>query len=114
MGLLCTCRSCSALLRPTGGMFTGQEGAIRLTDGGTPDNATAGVGVLEIFHAGAWGTVCVEGVQRGPFANRLPEVRIPGQRCSRTARRGRLAAAWFVESYSASYPALVPCECDIR
>eukprot|EP00892_Ulva_mutabilis_P007273 jgi/Ulvmu1/4918/UM202_0003.1 len=35
----------------------GQEGALRLMDAGHGVAAT-GTGVLEIFHAGAWGTVC--------------------------------------------------------
>eukprot|EP00892_Ulva_mutabilis_P005574 jgi/Ulvmu1/3389/UM016_0005.1 len=37
---------------------TGEEGALRLTDGGNGDSGTPGIGILEIFHAGAWGTVC--------------------------------------------------------
>eukprot|EP00892_Ulva_mutabilis_P007276 jgi/Ulvmu1/4920/UM202_0005.1 len=36
----------------------GQEGALRLTSTGGGANATPGTGILEIFHAGAWGTVC--------------------------------------------------------
>lgn len=39
-------------------VITGVEGDVRLTDGGHSDDPTAGVGVLEVFHAGAWGTVC--------------------------------------------------------
>ena len=42
-------------------MYAGLEGSLRLTDGGDGDiqNSPAdGVGILEIFHAGAWGTVC--------------------------------------------------------
>lgn len=38
----------------------GAEGAIRLTGGGGSDDPAAGLGVFEIFHAGAWGTVCKE------------------------------------------------------
>ena len=38
-------------------VLSGQEGALRLTDEGADTSAT-GTGVLEIFHAGAWGTVC--------------------------------------------------------
>eukprot|EP00892_Ulva_mutabilis_P001591 jgi/Ulvmu1/11432/UM076_0006.1 len=37
---------------------SGEDGALRLTDGGNGDSSTPGIGILEIFHAGAWGTVC--------------------------------------------------------
>lgn len=39
-------------------MIAGEEGALRLTDSGNGATITAGEGVLEIFHAGAWGSVC--------------------------------------------------------
>ena len=38
--------------------FAGDESAVRLTDtevGATPGSES---GILEVFHAGAWGTVC--------------------------------------------------------
>eukprot|EP00892_Ulva_mutabilis_P011168 jgi/Ulvmu1/8423/UM043_0001.1 len=37
---------------------SGEEGALRLVDGGDDDDPDGGIGVLEIFHAGAWGSVC--------------------------------------------------------
>lgn len=40
------------------GNDAGQEGALRLSAIGDSDDVAAGIGVLEIFHAGAWGTVC--------------------------------------------------------
>ena len=60
----------------------GEEGALRLTDGGNGDSGDPQRGILEIFHAGAWGSVCrpVRGpVNRGGFADGdddppLPEV----------------------------------------
>lgn len=39
-------------------MSAGQEGELRLTDGGVGVNPEPGSGFLEVFHAGAWGTVC--------------------------------------------------------
>lgn len=39
-------------------MHAGSEGAIRLTDQVDVDTEGAVAGVLEVFHAGAWGTVC--------------------------------------------------------
>ena len=39
----------------------GMEGSLRLTtfgDDDTDNDPEAGVGVLEVFHAGAWGTIC--------------------------------------------------------
>ena len=36
----------------------GEERALRLTDGGDGGATSEGRGVLEIFHAGAWGTFC--------------------------------------------------------
>eukprot|EP00892_Ulva_mutabilis_P004968 jgi/Ulvmu1/2843/UM144_0008.1 len=44
----------------------GEEGALRLVDGGNGDDPAGGIGVLEIFHAGAWGSVC-DGVADGSF-----------------------------------------------
>ena len=43
------------------GQAAGVEGALRLSDLGEGDidnDPEAGVGILEVFHAGAWGTVC--------------------------------------------------------
>ena len=40
----------------------GAEGSFRLTDtrpGATPDSES---GTLEVFHAGAWGTICSDAV----------------------------------------------------
>eukprot|EP00892_Ulva_mutabilis_P004965 jgi/Ulvmu1/2840/UM144_0005.1 len=45
---------------------SGEEGALRLVDGGNGDNPAGGIGVLEIFHAGAWGSMC-DGVADGRF-----------------------------------------------
>lgn len=45
-------------LRQTHAIDAGSEGAFRITDtspGATPDSES---GVLEVFHAGAWGTLC--------------------------------------------------------
>eukprot|EP00892_Ulva_mutabilis_P012290 jgi/Ulvmu1/9433/UM051_0061.1 len=56
----------------------GEEGALRLTEAGSEDDPAAGIGVLEIFHAGAWGTLCdVEG--SFDFGNRqvVSDVRPP-------------------------------------
>lgn len=36
----------------------GTEGALRLTEDGAGGGTDPAVGVLEVFHAGAWGTVC--------------------------------------------------------
>lgn len=36
----------------------GTEGAIRLTDTTAGGSAGTESGVLEVFHAGAWGSVC--------------------------------------------------------
>lgn len=43
----------------TAAKFSGMEGDLRLVGAGVDGNdPAAGVGILEIFHAGAWGTVC--------------------------------------------------------
>lgn len=43
----------------TADVFSGTEGDIRLVGASVDGNdPAAGVGILEIFHAGAWGTVC--------------------------------------------------------
>ena len=39
---------------------------MRLTAAGVVDASTPGVGILEIFHAGAWGTVCDGGFDVSP------------------------------------------------
>lgn len=74
-----TCSSHTVVAKSPGG--AGVEGSLRLTDGGDDDNDPAsGLGVLEIFHAGAWGTVC-NGDPQAPSADdyvdspSLPEVR---------------------------------------
>ena len=61
-------------------MCAGEEGALRLTDGGGGDSSTPGVGVAEIFHAGAWGTICEGGFElaEDDYGPPLTEVR-PGQ-----------------------------------
>lgn len=38
---------------------TGVEGALRLTDTVAGVSADVQSGILEIFHAGAWGTICL-------------------------------------------------------
>ena len=56
-------------------LSSGEEGAIRLTDteaGGTPGLES---GILEIFHAGAWGTTCSGNFG---FLEVRPEKRCPG------------------------------------
>lgn len=55
-----------------GWQFAGEEGAIRLTDSGNGDDPAAGVGVLEIFHAGAWGSVCAAEQDSPAFRVRPP------------------------------------------
>lgn len=63
-------------------MSAGEEGALRLTDVGGLDGSNPQRGVVEIFHAGSWGTVCRlddRRVQRGGFLSLdddppLPEV----------------------------------------
>lgn len=47
-----------ALGHAYGLVCAGEEGALRLTDGGDSSRTSSGSGVLEIFHAGAWGTIC--------------------------------------------------------
>lgn len=71
--------------------LAGEEGALRLTDGGDGGATSAGFGILEIFHAGAWGTFC-EGVpdsglyDYGPVQT-FTEVRSSEVVCSSSARR---------------------------
>lgn len=52
--------------------IAGQEGAIRLTDSGNGEDVAVGVGVLEIFHAGAWGSVCAAEQDSPAFRTRPP------------------------------------------
>eukprot|EP00892_Ulva_mutabilis_P004962 jgi/Ulvmu1/2838/UM144_0002.1 len=43
---------------PLQGSETVAEGSVRLTDGGSGNGDGVAGGILEVFHAGAWGTVC--------------------------------------------------------
>ena len=56
---------------------------MRLTAAGVADASTSGVGILEIFHAGAWGSVCDGGTDVSPddygppLPDSLSEARLP-------------------------------------
>lgn len=55
-------------------VHAGDEGEIRLQE--RTDNGSRTEGVLEIFHAGAWGTFCNLALRVNPFQNIFPEVRV--------------------------------------
>lgn len=58
-------------------MNAGTEGDLRLVGGGIDGNhPAAGVGILEVFHAGAWGTICNEfDLDANDYYSVLAEVR---------------------------------------
>ena len=55
---LVSCVTYKRYIRQASIFDAGTEGAFRMTDtspGATPDSES---GILEVFHAGAWGTLC--------------------------------------------------------
>eukprot|EP00892_Ulva_mutabilis_P007854 jgi/Ulvmu1/5440/UM223_0001.1 len=60
----------------------GSEGALRIVDSTSSSQTASASGILEIFHAGAWGSVCMSAVRQTSSVPNPPGPTLPGTEVS--------------------------------